>query len=189
MGLIDITVLSYGLVDEDGRCCVVVPRNCTVPVRKRVAALSHSDTFSLRVVAGECVDPVECVSIGTVVGNVQPDTPLTVSYDVDANYVLTVTVTPQFGDEISSQFPDAPLATERGYADQIEKLIRAGERAPAEAIAFVILPPVLEDALTKPARSGGGVGVERSRADQSDQSALVATADNEESHVSIQELD
>jgi len=103
--LLDVTPLSLGVETSGGVMTVLIPRNTTIPANKSQTFSTSADNQSsveIKVYEGERPLVMQCNCLGTFkltgIAPASRGVPrITVSYDIDANGILTVTASDDHG--------------------------------------------------------------------------------------------
>jgi L1 cell adhesion molecule like protein len=128
--LLDVTPLSLGLETMGGVMTVLIPRNTTIPVQRTQQFSTNADNQSsveVKVYEGERPLVSQCVQLGTFRLMDIPPAPrgvprITVSFDLDANGIMTVTAS----DDKGGRKSNITINNDKGRLskEQIERMVK-----------------------------------------------------------------
>jgi molecular chaperone DnaK len=135
--LLDVTPLSLSIETKGGIATVLIPRNTTIPTSKSEVFSTASDSqtqVEIKVLQGERPMARDNKSLGNFVLDGIPPAPqgipkVRVTYDIDANGILSVTAK----DEATGKSHNVRIEAGSGLAkDDVEKLVREAQSHEAE---------------------------------------------------------
>jgi molecular chaperone DnaK len=135
--LLDVTPLSLSVETKGGISTVLIPRNTTIPTSKSEVFSTASDSqtqVEIHVLQGERPMARDNKSLGRFVLDGIPPAPqgvpkIRVTYDIDANGILSVTAK----DEATGKDQRITIQAGSGLAkDEVEKLVREAQAHEAE---------------------------------------------------------
>jgi molecular chaperone DnaK len=135
--LLDVTPLSLGLETKGGVMTVLIPRNTTIPTRKRETFTTANDNQSqvdIHVLQGERPMAAENKSLGRFVLDGIPPAPrgvpqIEVTFDIDANGILNVSAR----DVATGKEQRIVIQPSSGLTEaEIERMVREAEQHAAD---------------------------------------------------------